>query len=669
MKKTYLAFLFLFFLTISNARAIEEISIENSEEVKSILSDLKNYRFGNITLYQIKNTKEIEPLFKKVDSTEAAGIMNPKCPDLIKQIESTLSPADWDNIKSEVAKISKKAAVDPNEINNLNQYIVNTLSLSAFSAETVTCMIGTYGREDKTNLTKFLGYLVTERINKQGKVDNIIGFLGVTIPKSSEAIPSQVLSGLTPSNIYTQRDLLKMDLAANPNFNTKNMYNVLKNYIAQKNVEDITRFALGADNSIRLSPIEKGVTTTLLADKFEVTDKDVQLYKRISNGEPKGYKEKTSEITIGSDIIRYVQYKTPVQKPFELNQDQFKIPLDALLKLVEESNGVYDSVMIENVADSKYLKKIQDKNKDKGRIGFALIQDFKDFVENTTTNYKIYKNSLYSSNDFLPDYGVELLYGQNDFILPNFASNRLTLNVILGELKLGLILPADILGMNYKSLGFTKDLFSSNLRFANPGVGINGKVDINIPLIPKTEVFELSGGVQLANPTAVNYNDLNLNDAQIFVASENNAEYNIRGNLQLHYTFGFSIDNNYLFRFGIGGAYYDLDKWNFKVVRDTIDGTEESKVDYYFDKSYSFGGVSAKIDFMSKAGKTPYGFNLQYLGGLILPKIWLQANISDDVNVKFETQGLLSPFKSSSDSEKWIPSNLFSGSIRFTYIF
>ena len=81
----------------------------------------------------------------------------------------------------------------------------------------------------------------------------------------------------------------------------------------------------------------------------------------------------------------------------------------------------------------------------------------------------------------------------------------------------------------------------------------------------------------------------------------------------MQYTFGITIDSDYLLRFGIGGTFYTAEKWTFKP-----DANREN-LKFVKEDEETIGGISGKIEFMARNIITPYGGCLQYFDESILP--------------------------------------------------
>ncbi|MPN20078.1 hypothetical protein SDC9_167455 [bioreactor metagenome] len=142
-------------------------------------------------------------------------------------------------------------------------------------------------------------------------------------------------------------------------------------------------------------------------------------------------------------------------------------------------------------------------------------------------------------------------------------------------------------------------------------------------------------------------------------------DYIVRFTGQAHYTFAFSIDESYLLRFGIGATVYGTETWHDFLEKNDLD--EEIRV-YKKSDNKTVGGISMKMDFMSKDIKTPYGASVQYFDESLYANAWLQIPIVQDTFfLRFDVRGFFAAFKDV--LHPWEDKSVFMPSVRLIFNF
>jgi hypothetical protein len=252
------------------------------------------------------------------------------------------------------------------------------------------------------------------------------------------------------------------------------------------------------------------------------------------------------------------------------------------------------------------------------------------------------------ANSDLPTYGVELKYGLDEINYPSFWSERMALRAVWDNMKLGIVLPT----FGWSSL--SDDLFSIERKMTHAGIGLSGSIDLPIKIIPQSGIFSVTGSYVFGDAQEAKYKGRqDLYDE--FTAEEvitnlyeiDNPQYNdylIRYTAKLHYTFGFSIDEFYMLRFGIGATVYGAETWRdyWEVNEETGDG----EVLYKKADDETVGGISMKVEFMATSATTPFGASLQYFDESLFANAWIQIPvIRDTFFLRFEANGFVAAFK------------------------
>lgn len=270
------------------------------------------------------------------------------------------------------------------------------------------------------------------------------------------------------------------------------------------------------------------------------------------------------------------------------------------------------------------------------------------------------------TNQSLPQYGVELKYGIDEINYPSLWSERLTLSAIWENVKLGFILPTS----GWASL--SKDFYNVDRKLTSGSVGISASGDFPIKVIPQSGIFNFTFGYIFGDANEPDYKNRkkSINDYPDVAAMRNalfkDEDYMIRFNASLHYTFGIAIDDDYWLRFGLGGTTYTADRWYNKVIEDKDNDIIKTK--YVKKSSDNVTGISAKLDFMAKNARTPYGASIQYFDESIFANIWLTVPIvRNRVAVRFDAKGYSAAMKGK--LRDWELNSVFMPTARLIFTF
>ena len=338
--------------------------------------------------------------------------------------------------------------------------------------------------------------------------------------------------------------------------------------------------------------------TGFLAKRVGVADtvsqNDVQTYIRISEGSPIDFYN-PNVLTVGAfDGISYLYYGDPVKK------------------IIKET------VMVPDYADSSKM--------------------VKETIEKEVLIY----------NRALPKYGVELKYGMEDINFPSVWSNRMAMNAIWGGAKLGVVLPTSGWAGVSESFGAKRTLTTA-------GIGVNGSLDFNIPVIPsETGVFNASASFVSGDATITT-------DRQ----RPNNKEggemrdFLIRSHGALSYTFAIKVDNTNLFRFRLGGAFYGVEAW----YKTTVDDGQGFEKDTSINSRNQFiGGILGRVEYMNTGASTPFGVSIQFFDAALSGTAWLQIPITEEFNLRLDGRFFAPAIR---EAYSWENSSVFLPTARF----
>lgn len=559
MKKIQIILLFIFLIPFY---LIAQKYEPSKNDLEAILKNFINYRYGTISIYQLKSgsVEDLRDIIKL-----STGVEQTKTID--SSLLKTLEPRVLEII-IEGAKLRR-------------------------NSDRVIESIEDEGYDPPSNLEDFLEFfkdqskprkniqncfLVTTRSNFNEIPSTIIALIVTT---ESEDKIAQNLKSVDESFIYTYDEMKAMRLDSK--FAADNLYDLMVSALIQGNVLNKTVEAQGIGNPEWFAKRKFGISSSLVKNENDAFSEDIQNFVRISEGQALDYGPKENELIVSPDLISWKRYS----------------------KITNE-----------------------------------------DGTDNLTAN----------SNSNLPKFGLELRYGLEDINYPSFWSERMSLSAIWESVKLGLILPTD----GWASMG--KDVYNIERKLTYGGFGVTGSFDFPFKVIPKSGIFKFNFGYVFGDANESKYknrkidpNNYDPNLALLF----DDFDYLVRLNAQLHYTFAISVDENYWFRFGIGGTIYNVERW----YNDLDTSVEINKLKFRKFDDETVGGISGRIEFMSKNIITPFGAFVQYFDESMSAGLWLQIPIIEKtLALRLDAKGFFSAFKS--QPHAWESKSVFVPSAR-----
>lgn len=564
-------------------------------EIEEVLGIFKNYRFGNVYVYAMANNAEVQKYFRakeEASTPQAAGgkEVYEALPDDVKSVVNNYYE---EGIREITKQLDNKGVVAP-DIKTLETAIEYKIASA------------------NKKVSYYKGFVVTTKPSGPGAIPST--YIGMLIAKTNNAREVSVNDALRKpigkDYIFTRSEMTDTKLDINE-YGAANFYDLVDRMFKQGGMKNVSLEAKDIGTALKWAGKEYGRTNALVKydTRYEITDKVLQEYKKISEGNPAQIGDLTNEVIISPDLIRWQNYSKIYASTYDEETETNEIEKD------EQGNPILDQYQ--------------------------------------------------SSNNNLPNFGMELKYGVEGLFYNSFWSERLSLNAIWKSMKLGVILPTN----GWSSL--SKDVYDQNRKFTTSNsIGLGGKIDFPMNLIKKSDVFEFSFGYVFGDAKESSYiPKYSLKDFQnatdpIALAANSPQDYLLRGNAQLHYTFAMNIDEDYLLRFGLGGTLYSVESWgNFL---DTSSRT--SKLGYQKNKTETVGGVSGRVDFMAKGNATPYGLSAMYFDETIGISAWLQIPVIDNVfALRLEANGYAVAFKG--DSRIWENSSIFTPMLRIVYNF
>lgn len=294
--------LLIVFVLPLKLRAQEQGTRDN---IENVLRQFKNWRFGTVSLYEIRNLAELRRALKSKDeatstkvSSDCVEKANPEERRIVE--EGVASGKSYDDI---IMDFLNKGLPPPEDL----QCIYDVIR-------------GSGGAEEQ-QIER--AYLVTTR-SERNSIPNTIIALIVSYDDSENI--KRNLRSVQPSNIYSIREL--KDEALDESFRSRTLYDLMMNALIQGNVDNKTLEAQGIGSDIYFAPRVYGITSSLALDDNDLYNQDIQQFLRISEAQPIDYIGTSNELIISPDLISWRMY----EPPYEIDRDG---------NFVVDSNGNY----------------------------------------------------------------------------------------------------------------------------------------------------------------------------------------------------------------------------------------------------------------------------------------------------------------------------------------
>ena len=263
-------------------------------KLESILYSYKNYRFSMVSVYKMKEIRDIAKLIKERDAVlmggEGAGVADAEA---LKGVDATT-----------LQVIEREAKAGSSLMNVQRALIQRSLPIP----DNVEAIFQYYA--PKIGDTKRVRnvYVVTTRKTPDALMPH--NLIAMIIDYEDENSLKKQLDNSSPSNIFTHPEL--KEFALNPvEYRADNMYDLLVNAFLQGNVEDRTLEAQGIGTLITFFAPKAGITKSLLNKEGVVSSFDIQMFKRISEGQAYDITDKFNELIVSPDLISWRRYDYP----------------------------------------------------------------------------------------------------------------------------------------------------------------------------------------------------------------------------------------------------------------------------------------------------------------------------------------------------------------------
>ena len=578
------------------------------KELEAILSKFSSYRYSDIRLLEV-NGDQAATLINVFDppkvSASAQKIVDATPKDALPLINKGMVGGQTPTQIVDDLNNAGITTLDQTQVQNIIGAINELNNPQVSSAKKVYILTNKFSSWDNP------------RFPQEGKAIDVLGIVLWDLDAS-------IYSPGTGNGNATPKIELKVapSTTSGISANTYEDY-LIDNVIARKQaVDDVTLKAqeLARQNSF-FSPEGPGSTQKVEGEYesapnggYRFKSETLPTYIRISEGMPSDYVDRRSEVIVSYDLISYRYFRMPAKAAADAQKKkdtQVKLYTDSLKTVREQIVQVRG---LQQIADTALLKpelentvsavpELADANEFAKR-GAPSLQQIRQRITNVANalnnRANTYSNLLQQAqttpvsafggqgivfNNALPQYGVELRYGIDDINYISLFSERMAVNAVWENVRLGVILPSS----GWASLS---EQIGNKRRLASAGWGLNGAADFPIDVIQKSGVFHVSAGYVVRNEVNRRFD----------------TDYLVRFNGSLQYSFAARIDSTHLLRFRVGGTGYIMETWgNAKLASQTI------------------LGLAGNIEYMNTGVVTPFGGGLQYFDESVSINSWIQV--------------------------------------------
>lgn len=579
--------------------------VSAQDEMKTVLRSYGNYRFNNVSVFRVREASfqaAISELLKAKNSSKSSAGNE-------KEVQEKLDPA----IRSQVENAVDRA--DGERPGTIQQLRLRNITVDDAVNAYIDFVIANRGAGE----SRITGvYLITTPVMAPRMTkSNVPQIIALVISRSEKSDNSAKLSGVPDEDIFTI-DELRLTEMERAKYGAENMYDYLEIALLQGAAQNITPEARGLGNLTSMYALPTyGNAESIPLPGQEITSRDVQQFIRISEGQPQDY-TRQHELIVSYDLISYRYYNQT--SDYFTYVKELEEAVEDSVSAAEKLNRAFssgDSIRIDSLKSN-----LEKKSRD-----LSSIRD---------------NPPVSSLNNELPKYGAELRFGNESVNFPSLWSERVSLNAIWNNAKLGIILPTPLWSGLSTSFGQERSLTYA-------GFGINGAFDFPIKIIRNSGIFHTAFSYVFGDAEEPGYRNRRKQDelGNIIPQNPNDVDHLVRFNAEVHYTFASRIDDSYLFRFGIGGSVFNMETWYNRL---DVDANNEERLVYAKKENETIGGISGRIEFMQTSASTPWGASLQYFDEALSAGLWMQVPLTEQVAVRLDARGYAPAFR---DKRAW----------------
>ncbi len=281
-------------------QSIAEAQVDGNFRMKleSILSRFKNYRYSQISIYEVSDIQQIRKAIKAKEELEGIAELG---------ADESADAAVIAELDGAVAStIERQVQEGRTETQVQRRLIMNGLEVP----ENMTAVYNYYASRIAGS-TKQLrnAYVITTRMTPDKIVPHSI--IAMIVTYEDEINIEENIDNPSPGNVYTRPELINFILPDDEDYAADNMYGLVVNAFQQGLIEDKTLEAQGIGSFASFAPRKYGVSKSLISNEDEIDEYDIQKFKRISDGQPNDIINKHNEVIVGADLISWKRYNLP----------------------------------------------------------------------------------------------------------------------------------------------------------------------------------------------------------------------------------------------------------------------------------------------------------------------------------------------------------------------
>ncbi len=321
------------------------------------------------------------------------------------------------------------------------------------------------------------------------------------------------------------------------------------------------------------------------------------------------------------DYLKNMIKQNPAEKTASIRPTQsvaMKINKEVVTKMIGEDR-VNEYLMITEGEPHKAIEG-EKQFSDEIVIGAADLVSWRHYQDPAT---------LQGEPTNLPQYGIEMRFGNDDIGYPSLWSERVAINALWDANKLGVILPTSLWAPTILPILSQQSRFTT----LQNSVGLNANFDFPFKLIERSGVFNVAGSVMLGTGGSnIAYNNrgpfVDPFETGIADSLRLRKSFLMRWHGLLNYTFSIGINDpdkenlGYNIRFKIGAAGYQMEEWVPRSLGAEFNAGTDRTTHLKFSPFF-------RIEYMSYGLSVPFGAYIQYFDGAGSGMAWLQVPISD----------------------------------------
>jgi hypothetical protein len=385
--------------------------------------------------------------------------------------------------------------------------------------------------------------------------------------------------------------------------------------------------------------------------KTRASQSDIQTYLRVTDGQPFDYM-RPNEVIVGMDQVSWKHYPVDPEL-YEGNgftglecKDavaDYKIANEdrkgQVIESVEPSSPAYKADLSSGMIVLSINNQPVDKDKKKGvtfktvaekaRPGDTIVIEAVKPGSDQVDYYTVVVDlEPMQYNTTLPSSGVELRYGAEEINYPSVWSERATLSYTYGDDKLGAVKIGAVLPTGLWSSTLAESFSQRQFTQSSSG-GISTDLNFSTALFKNSGVFRMQFTYLFGDAMPAPFAG-HAKNAEDFNPLTEGSSTLLRVSGRLLYSFGLSVDKDFLFRINMGPAFYVAESWSNRI--DTNASGEQS-LKMFQANSETIADFNARVEFMTVNTTTPFGLVVSYFDRTLAGNLWFQFPIMNNDNL------------------------------------